>query len=117
MLFINMNLQQFHHQPSVKADRYSERDLKLSITDDINEEDQSFTVSESNSKHQDYSDINIVNAITVLSYSSLCFFLKHVPVTICESGVEDKSHIHFLLQTVLITISLNHSDKLYMIED
>ena len=58
-----------------------------------------------------------MNAIITLSYSSLHSFLKYVSVIICESGVEDKSHIHFLLQIILITISLNHPDKFHMIED
>ena len=94
-----MNLQQFYCQPSIKADRYSERSLKLPTTDGVNKEGQSLMVPESNSKHQDYSDINIVNATITLSYSSLHSSLKQVLITICESDVEDKSHIHFLLQT------------------
>ena len=99
MPFIDMNLQQFYCQPSIKADRYGERGLKLPTTDGVNGEGQSPTVPESNSKHQDYSDINIVDATTTLSYSSLHSSLEQVPATICESGVGGKSHIHLLLQT------------------
>ena len=99
MSFIDMNLQQFYCQPSIKADRYSERGLKLSTTNDINGENQSLMISESNSKHQNYSDINIVNAIITLLYNFLHSSLKQMLITICESGVENKSHIHLLLQT------------------
>ena len=46
-----MNLQQFYCQSLIKINKYSERDLKLPITDGINKEGQSLTISESNNKH------------------------------------------------------------------
>ena len=46
-----MNSQQFYCQFSIKINRYSERGLKLSTTDDVNKESQSLTVPELNNKY------------------------------------------------------------------
>ena len=73
-------------------------------------------ITESNIKHQDYSNINIINIIITLLYSFSYSSLKQMLNTIYEFNVEGIFHFHLLLQTVLITW-LNHSDELHIIRD